>query len=441
MKTIAFITLGCKVNIYESNALMNLFKENGYQVISDDKPADAFIINTCSVTNTADSKSKQMIRHAKKLNPNAIICVMGCFAQTNEQARLMPEIDILLGNGNKHEALERINQAFKERTKQVSILKIREVKDYEALEATTFDHTRAFVKIEDGCSNFCSYCIIPYARGPVRCKDKDDVIKELTRIGDMGYKEVVLSGIHTGHYKCGPNYKLSNLLRDIIDQVKTIERIRLSSIEINEIDDDIIELMKNEKVLANHMHLPLQTGNDKILKLMNRKYNTAFFLDKINKVREARPNISITTDIIVGFPYETDEDFNETVEFIKKVNFAELHVFPYSQRTGTKAYDMPQVDGNVKKNRVKTLLSLSKELNRAYYESFVGKVETVLVETIYNDKYMVGHTSNYLHVLLPLDSTKIGKLVPAKLEKIDGDYMVAEVFRPTLNQKFSFSTK
>lgn len=426
MKTVAFITLGCKVNIYESNALMNQFRENGYQVISEDKPADVFIINTCSVTNTADSKSKKMIRHAKKLNPNAIICVMGCFAQTNKQAQEMDEIDVLLGNGNKHEALERVNAAFVNREKQISLLKIREVKDYEALEATTFDHTRAFVKIEDGCSNFCSYCIIPYARGPVRCKDKDEVLKELTRIGDMGYKEVVLSGIHTGHYTCGKNYKLSNLLSDIIHNVKTIERIRLSSIEINEIDDDIINLLKEEKVLANHLHLPLQTGNDKILKLMNRKYDTAFFIDKINKIRAVRPDISITTDVIVGFPYENDEDFKETIDFIRKVNFAELHVFPYSQRSGTKAFDMPQIDGNIKKARVKELIKVSKELNHAYYESFIGKMESVLVETIYNDKYMIGHTSNYLHVLLPLDSTKIGKLVDAKMLEIKDDHMIAE---------------
>lgn len=404
---------------------MNLFNEAGYKIISDDLSADAYIINTCSVTNTADSKSKKMIRHAKKLNPNAIICVMGCFAQTNKDALGMPEIDILLGNGNKHEALERINKAFEDRTKQVNILNIRQTFDYEKLEATTFDHTRAFVKIEDGCSNFCSYCIIPYARGPVRCKDKDDVIEELKRIAGMGYKEVVLSGIHTGHYSCGDDYHLSHLLRDIMQNVPELKRIRLSSIEINEIDDDIIELMKNSQVLANHMHLPLQTGNDKLLKLMNRKYDTAFYMDKINRIRAVRPEIAITTDVIVGFPYETDEDFEITKDFIKKVGFAELHVFPYSIRKGTKAATMPQVDGNVKKHRVKELIELSNSLKDEYYHKFIGKEVSVIVETIYNDKYMVGHSSNYLHILIPLDSTKIGHLINVQVESKDGEYLLA----------------
>ena len=427
MRTIAFFTLGCKVNIYESNALMNLFKNNGYEIVSQDMKADAYIINTCSVTNMADSKSKKTIRHAKKLNPEAIICVMGCFSQTNKDALEMPEIDILLGNGNKHEALERINQAFIDRHKQVDILKIRDVNNYENLEATTFDHTRAFVKIEDGCSNFCTYCIIPYARGPVRCKDKDLVIDELSKIAQMGYKEVVLAGIHTGHYTCGDDYKLSNLLNDIIAKVPSLERIRLSSIEINEIDDGIIDLMAKSKVIANHMHLPLQTGNDKILKLMNRKYDTAFFKDKINKIRMVRPEISITTDVIVGFPYETDEDFNETVDFIKEINFSELHVFPYSQRSGTVAAKMPQVDGNIKKERVKALLNLSKELSQCYYSKFIGKVESVLVETVHDEKYMVGHTSNYLKVLLPLNSNLIGKLVNSKLIKEEDEYIIGEI--------------
>ena len=202
MKTVAFFTLGCKVNIYESNALMNDFKKAGYEIIANDKPADAYIINTCSVTNMADSKSKKTIRHAKKLNPDAIICVMGCFAQTNPEAKEMNEIDILIGNGNKSKALELVDEALNsnEHKKSVNLLSIRDVRDYENLEAVEFDHTRAFVKIEDGCSNFCSYCIIPYARGPVRCKDKDLVIKELQNIAALGYKEVVIPGIHTGHY-------------------------------------------------------------------------------------------------------------------------------------------------------------------------------------------------------------------------------------------------
>lgn len=351
MKTVAFFTLGCKVNIYESNALMNDFKKAGYEIIANDKPADAYIINTCSVTNMADSKSKKTIRHAKKLNPDAIICVMGCFAQTNPEAKEMNEIDILIGNGNKSKALELVDEALNsnEHKKSVNLLSIRDVRDYENLEAVEFDHTRAFVKIEDGCSNFCSYCIIPYARGPVRCKDKDLVIKELQNIAALGYKEVVLAGIHTGHYTCGKDYHLSHLLHDIIKNVPELKRIRLSSIEINEIDDDIINLMAESKIIANHIHLPLQSGSDKILKLMNRRYDSKFFEDKVNKIRSVRPDISLTTDVIVGFPYEDDADFLDCVNFIKKINFSELHVFPFSARKGTKAYDMPKVNDAKKK--------------------------------------------------------------------------------------------
>lgn len=428
MPTIAFFTLGCKVNIYESNALMNSFKKEGFDIISNDMVADVYVINTCSVTNMADSKSKKTIRHAKKLNPNAVICVMGCFSQTNASALEMDEIDILLGNGNKNQAVKMVKDALcGKKEKQINILKIREVNEYENLEVTTFDHTRAFVKIEDGCSNFCSYCIIPYARGPVRCKDKDLVIEELKRISEMGYKEVVLAGIHTGHYTCGDDYKLSNLLNDIIKYVPKLERIRLSSIEINEVDDDIIDILNNTKIMADHMHLPLQSGSDKILKLMNRKYNCDFFLDKVNKIRSVRPNISITTDVIVGFPYETDEEFIECVDFIKKVNFSELHVFPFSPRSGTPAMNMPKVNDTVKKNRVKELISLSEELNIKYSESFIGKQLNVIVETVYDERYMVGHSSNYLHVLIPLDSTKIGKMVDVRIVCREGKYMLAEM--------------
>ena len=428
MKTVAFTTLGCKVNIYESNALMNEFRKAGFKVIPNSMVADVYVINTCSVTNMADSKSKKMIRQARKLNKDAVVCVMGCFPQTNKEALKMDEIDVLLGNGNKSEAVPMVLKALEEKVeKQVNILDIRNTLEYENLEITTFDHTRAFVKIEDGCSNFCSYCIIPYARGPVRCKDKDLVIEELIRITNLGYKEVVLAGIHTGHYTCGDNYKLSDLLKDILNNVPKLERIRLSSIEINEIDDDIINLMKESKIMADHMHLPLQTGNDKILKLMNRRYDTKFFLDKINQIRSVRPDISITTDVIVGFPYETDQDFNETKEFIKQINFSELHVFPFSARSNTPAYDMPKVNDLVKKNRVKELLTLSKELSLNYYKKFIGKTLDVLVETIYDEKYMIGHTSNYLHVLLPLDSTKIGQLVDATMESIEGNYIIAKI--------------
>lgn len=428
MPKIAFYTLGCKVNSYESNALMNLFAKDGFEIVDASNIADVYIINTCSVTNSADSKSRKMIHRAIKTNPKAVICVMGCYSQTNSEAQNISGVDIILGNGNKHLALDLIKEQLSHpKKKQVEILDIRNTMEYEPLEATEFDHTRAFVKIEDGCDNFCTYCIIPYARGPVRSKEHNAVIAELTKIADMGYKEVVLAGIHTGRYKSGEDYHLSDLLNDILKSVPKIKRIRLSSIEINEIDDNIMRLMKENLVIANHLHLPLQSGCDKILNLMNRRYDTSYFLDKVNKIRTIRPDISITTDVIVGFPHETEEDFNETVDFIKSVNFSELHVFPFSPRSGTKAFDMPQVNGTVKKKRVAQLIELSKGLNNKYYKQFINKELDVIVETSHKDNLYVGHTSNYLKVMVSGDDSLIGKQVNVLIEEIHDDLCYGKI--------------
>lgn len=428
MPSIVFYTLGCKVNTYESNALMNLFSENGYEVKAEDEVADVYIINTCSVTNSADAKSRKMINRAIKQNPNAVICVMGCYSQTNKGALVIEGVDIILGNGNKSQSLDLINEALKNKTnKQVNILDIRNTLEYEPLEATTFDHTRAFVKIQDGCNNFCTYCIIPYARGPVRSKDKDKVIEEVSRIVESGYEEVVFAGIHTGKYSSGDNYKLSDLIEDVLIQVPNLKRLRLSSIEINEIDDKLLNLMKDNRVLANHLHLPLQSGCDKILTLMNRKYDKEFFLNKIKEIRKVRSDISITTDVIVGFPYETDEDFMETYEFIKQVNFAELHVFPYSQRSGTKASEMPQINGNIKKTRVKQLLDLSSKLNEEYNKQFIGTNQDMIVEMKVNDEYMVGHTSNYLKVFLPDNEDFYKKDIQVTIKSIRNNDIFGEI--------------
>ena len=422
MKKIGFITLGCKVNIYESNALKNELEAKGYLVSDISSDCDAFVINTCSVTNQADAKSRKMIRKCQSLNPNAIICVMGCYSQTNEEAKKLEGIDILIGNGNKKKAIrlleDKLNNINKE--KSVDILDILNHHVYEQLDITTFDHTRAFVKIEDGCENFCTYCIIPYARGPIRCKAADDVISELNRITCKGYKEVVLAGIHTGKYLSG-NTNLSGLVKRILTEVKGLERLRLSSIEINEIDDEFIELMKENKVLADHLHLPLQSGSDLVLEKMERKYDTKFFLDKINKIKSVRPNISITTDVIVGFPYETNEEFDKCKEFIKLIDFSKLHVFPYSIRKGTKAATMPQINDTVKKNRALDLIELSNELEINYAKRFINSTLELIVEQKINDNEMVGHTSNFLSVVLPLDENLISKNILVKIEKVENN--------------------
>ena len=421
MKKIGFITLGCKVNIYESNALKNELTSRGYEVVEAEDDCDAYIINTCSVTNMADAKSRKMIRKCVKMNPNAIICAMGCYVQTNDEALNIDGVDILVGNGNKKQIVDELEKKMKEghSTRYVNILDILDTHEYEPLGVTTFDHTRAFVKIEDGCENFCTYCIIPYARGPVRCKPADDVINELLRITDMGYKEVVLAGIHTGRYVDNDTH-FSDLVERILNEVPKLKRLRLSSIEINEVDDKFINLMKNNKVIANHLHLPLQSGSDLVLQKMERKYDTAFFMDKINKIKAAREDISLTTDVIVGFPYESDEEYLKSKEFISKVGFSKIHVFPYSKRKGTKAVLMPQVNDTVKKNRALDLIEYSKELEEQYALKFIGKSMDVIVEQALNSNEMVGHTSNFLQVVLPKDVSLIGKQVNVIIESVDG---------------------
>ena len=421
MTKIGFITLGCKVNTYESNALKDKFISLGYEVGDADSSCVAFIINTCSVTNMADSKSRQMIHKCIKLNPNAIVCAMGCFIQSNEDAKKIDGVDILIGNSNKGIAVEKIDEMLKsgKREKYINITDILREKEYEPLTATMFDHTRAFVKIEDGCQNFCSYCIIPYARGPVRSKPLLVALREFKEIAKMGYKEIVLSGIDTGkYYDKETNTNFSGLIKKMIENIPEIERIRVSSVEITQIDDEFIELLKNNKVIASHIHLPLQSGSDIVLKDMRRKYDTNKFLEVVNKLRLARPDISITTDVIVGFPTETDLEFKNSVEFIKKVNFSKVHVFPYSMRKNTLAAKMPQLDENIKKERTKLLIHEASKLEKNYYLSFVGKIYDVLFEQS-DDKYTYGHTTNYLEIKVSKDDNLIGKIVDVSLEKYD----------------------
>ena len=431
MTKIGFITLGCKVNTYESNALKDKFIELGYEVGDASSDCSAFIINTCSVTNMADSKSRQMIHKCIKLNPNAIICAMGCYIQSNEEAKEIDGVTILLGNSNKGEAVEKIDYMLKnnQKEKYVNILDILHNKDYEPLTATMFDHTRAFVKIEDGCQNFCSYCVIPYARGPVRSKPLMLALRELKDIANLGYKEVVLSGIDIGkYYDKDTNTNFSKFVKLILENIPDIKRIRVSSIEITQIDDEFIDLLKNNLVIASHIHLPLQSGSDVVLKDMRRKYDTNKFLEISNKLKEARPDISLTTDVIVGFPTETLEEYNNSVEFIKKVGFSKLHVFPYSMRKNTKAAEMKQLPDNIKKERTSKLIKISKELEKKYYLKFIGSTASVIFEQSNNNE-TIGHTSNYLEVRVDKDDSLIGKLVDVKLVEYKDDFIVGKVIK------------
>lgn len=428
MKKIGFITLGCKVNIYESNALKNELLNRGYQVGEATADCDAFIINTCSVTNMADAKSRKMIHRLAKLNKDAVLCVMGCYSQTNPEALELDGVDILVGNGNKLDIIPMLEEKLLDKSieKQICILDILNQHIYEPLEVTVYDHTRAFVKIEDGCQNFCTYCIIPYARGPVRSKPAFEVIKEIKRIVAEGYLEVVLAGIHTGRYE-DEGIHLSDLLEKILKEIPGLKRLRLSSIEINEIDDKFLELMRTSSVLADHLHLPLQSGSDLVLEKMERKYNSSFFYDKIEKIRQVRPEISITTDVIVGFPYETEEEFATTVNFIKKVKFSKLHVFPYSMRKGTKACTFPQISEGLKKERTKILLDLSKELETSYAKKFLHKTVEVILEKTTTTKEMVGHSSNFLEVYVPTLESSLRKNVKVQIDKFEKEKLQGHI--------------
>lgn len=418
-------TLGCKVNSYESRIMTEDLINAGYVEEKDNNiPADIYIINTCSVTNTADSKSLKLIRQAIKKNKDAIIVVCGCLAQVKPETVNIEGVDIVIGNKNKSKVSEYINEYVKNKNKKTDIYDISNV-EFETMKLNNFDKTRAFIKIQDGCNNFCAYCIIPYTRGYVRSKPREDILNEIDHLTLNGHKEIVLTGIHTGNYGSEfDNYDFADLLNEIV-KIKKLSRIRISSIEITELNDRVLEIIKNNNVLVDHLHIPLQSGSDEILKLMNRKYDTKYFIEKINKIRKIRPDISITTDVIVGFPNETDKNFNETIETIKKVDFSKLHVFPYSKREGTKAATMEgQIKEEVKKQRVMELLKLSKELENKYMNKFIGKTLTFIPE-VYKDGYLIGHTGNYLLIKLKGCEELLHKEVSVKLMENQYPYIIS----------------
>lgn len=400
------VTFGCKVNQYESNMMKEKMLSSNFFYEENMSDANIIIVNTCSVTNVADKKCLKMIRKIKREYPNALLVVAGCSSQNNQNVYEALDIDILLGNKDKSKIAELIKEYLDTEKKYVKFYNERNL-DFEDMLINDYNHVRAFVKIEDGCDNFCSYCIIPFVRGSVRSKDFDTVIKEAKLLTEHGHKEIVLTGIHTGHYMSN-NHDLTDLINEL-SKIDDLLRIRISSIEITELNDKFLEMLKINKKVCNHLHIPLQAGSDEILKRMNRKYDLAYYEEKINKIRSIRPDISITTDIIVGFPYETDELFNETLEFSKKMNFSKIHVFPYSIRVGTAAASMPnQVDELTKKVRVKKLVALSEKQEKEYYEKFKGKELDILVEECDNN-VSIGHTSNYLMVTLN-ENLLVGKI-------------------------------
>lgn len=424
MKTVGILTLGCKVNTYESEYIMHLLKEHGYQIKDFESTCDIYIINTCTVTNTSDIKSRKMIRKAIRKNPNACVVAMGCFIEANKEFSI-PGLDIVIGNKDKSKIIDLLDEWFKTR-EEIRRQYQNLPKEFEDMYINDFPgRTRAFVKIQDGCENFCSYCIIPFVRGKCRSKDPDTVIKEIKDLVSHGYQEVVLTGIHTGNYGVDLNTNFAELLKHVI-KIKGLLRLRISSIEITELTQEVLEIIKKEPIIVDHLHIPIQAGSDHILKLMNRKYNLEYFINKINEVRAVRPKIAITTDVIVGFPEETEEDFQETLDTCKKIRFAKIHVFPYSERKGTKAMKLPNhIDPATKKERAKKLLSLSKELECAYYESFIGKQVLVLIEEE-KEGNSYGHTDTYLHVKIPKDLPK-NTFVTVEIKEIQYPYCIGKL--------------
>ena len=421
MKTVAFHTLGCKVNTYESNAMLKIFNDAGYQEVDFKQTADVYVINTCTVTNTGDSKSRQMIRKAIRKNPQAVICVVGCYSQiAPEEIEQIEGVGVILGTQYRKDIVKYVNEYLKNGKMIVKVDNIMKLKKFEDLNIDRFKNTRAFLKIQDGCNNFCTYCIIPYARGRVRSRDKDSVLNQARRLVANGYVEIVLTGIHTAGYgEDLEDYSFYDLLVDLVE-IEGLKRLRISSIETSQISDEIIDLIGSNDIIVDHLHVPLQAGCDETLKRMNRKYTTAQYLEKINKIRSYLPNIAFTTDVIVGFPGETDEEFEETYNFIKEVNYSELHVCPYSPRKNTPAAKMAnQVNDHLKHERTNQLLALSKELNRDFALKQIGKSLKVLFEKRVGD-YLIGHASDYLKVKVKTEEDLIGEIVNIKIDKYDG---------------------
>ena len=417
MKTFSTYNLGCKVNAYELSAISSLLIKEGF--VEDNQNPDVVIINTCSVTATADQKSRQHIRKMQKLYPNAIIAVMGCYAQGNYrfiEEEIKPTI--LLGTSHRKDVVELIKQALNDHQYKTLVEENTRQFEYEELGITSYsENVRAFLKIQDGCNNFCTYCIVPFRRGKMRSREKKNVIKEAEYLVQQGYQEIVLSGIHVGGYGQDlENCSFSDLVEEL-SNIPNLKSLRISSIEESEIDDKLIKLIQTKDNLAKHLHIPLQAGSNHVLKMMNRKYTREQFIERIKQIKKLVPDVMISGDVIVGFPQETEEDFMDTYNLCKEC-FDMLHVFPYSQRPGTYAAKMDgQIPPEVKKERSKRLLELSNELYKKYASKFIGQEVTVLIEK-YDEKQQayVGHTSNYLEVKIPLES-KVGEYKTIKLQK------------------------
>lgn len=434
MKRVAFHTLGCKVNQYETEVIAELFEKDGYKTVDFNQAADVYVINTCTVTNLGERKSGQMIRRARNNNEDAIVVVMGCYAQVaQDEVSQIPGVNIIIGTKNKEKVVDFVKQFEMYKDQIVDVGNIMAQKQFEDLEIAAYrDRTRAFIKIQDGCDRFCSYCVIPYARGPVRSRRPEAIIDEVKRLSQNGYSEVVLTGIHVASY--GKDLKNTGLI-DIITELHKIEgisRIRLSSIEPLAINREFIDKCKELYKLCPHYHISLQSGCDSTLKRMNRRYTTQQFREVVELLRNNIPDVSITTDIIVGFPGETAEEFEQTYEFVKEMGFSKTHVFKYSRRKGTPAADFPnQVKNKDKQLRSDRLLQLDLENQKRFRRQLLDSEVEVLFEREVKDKpgYMEGLTGNYVDVAAKGDVSLKGSIRRVKLSHIESNYIIGDIIR------------
>lgn len=434
LNKVAFMTLGCKVNQDETDSILDLFQNKDYQVVDFNEEADIYIINTCTVTQVGSKKSRQMIRRAHRLNPDALIAVTGCYSQTaSEEVAKIPGVGLIIGNDQKHNMVQLVEEALEEKKEnpklKVLVSERHDLNEFHSLPVSTSrQRHRATLKIQEGCDNFCTYCIVPYARGPIRSKPLVDVINDCKTLVEDGYKEIILSGIHLGSYGRDLDEHLS--LADVVNslsEIDSLERVRLSSVEPTDFSIELINAIKNSKNICNHFHVPLQNGCDRILDLMGRKYNTAYYKGVIDKLRALKEDVAITTDIMVGFPGETDEDFSTMLDFVGEIKFSGMHVFKYSPREGTPASTYKdQLPNHIKDTRSSILSQKALELKQEFNKNFIGKKLNVLFEKEEGGK-IIGHSSNYILVESEGNATNLGKVYEVKIEKISGEKVVGEI--------------
>ena len=427
-KRLATLTLGCKVNQYETQALIELFQKSGFDTVSSEEMADVVLINTCTVTSMSDRKSRQFIRRARKLNPQAIVAVAGCYAQLSpEEVGRIEGIQVIAGTTERHRLVDAVQHARHDQEHPIVLVKPHEAEEaFELLTVQeTNDMTRAYVKIQDGCNQYCSYCIIPYARGPVRSRPSEAVISEIQQLVANGYQEVVLTGIHLASYgkEHGDSKALLHLLISI-DQIPGLKRLRLGSLEPTLITAEFAEKLMELHTLCHHFHLSLQSGSDQVLQKMNRRYDTRRYREAVTLIRHYAPEAAITTDVIVGFPGETEAHFEETLAFVSEVQFSDIHVFRYSPREGTPAAGFQnQVEESVKQQRSQRLTSLAVSMKEAYQQQFLSREVEVLMEKASQEKLgmMEGHTRHYVRVLAPLHKASLHRLVQVKIHSTSAD--------------------